>query len=179
MMFYKIHHEWRTNSPVSMDPIVFCLCGMNISCWSHMSDLHQKTVFSYYRNIIFCHLSGPYVSSAWDEFFLDETQKGVRMGFEPATSWSSEALTTGQLLQLCCCPVSMEMGVKPATCQVPLLRNESDPHVSCSCTESNRTHLSVLVELNAPHVRSHCSEMSQTHLLVLVALKVIEPICQF
>jgi hypothetical protein len=111
--------------------------------------------------------------------FLDETQKGARMGFEPATSWSSEALTTGQLLQLCCCPVSMEMGVKPATCQVPLLRNESDPHVSCSCTESNRTHLSVLVELNAPHVRSHCSEMSQTHLLVLVALKVIEPICQF
>jgi hypothetical protein len=44
--FYKIHHGWRTNSPVSMDsPIISCLCGMNISCWSHMSDWHQKPIF--------------------------------------------------------------------------------------------------------------------------------------
>jgi hypothetical protein len=40
--FYKICHGWRTNSPVSMDaPIVFHLCGMNISCWSHILDLHR------------------------------------------------------------------------------------------------------------------------------------------
>jgi hypothetical protein len=44
--FYKIHHGRRTNSPVSMDPpIVFCLRGINISCLSHMSDLHQKQLF--------------------------------------------------------------------------------------------------------------------------------------
>jgi hypothetical protein len=46
VMFYKIHHGWRTNSPVSMyPPIVFCLHGMNISCWSHKSDLYQKNFF--------------------------------------------------------------------------------------------------------------------------------------
>jgi hypothetical protein len=41
----------------------------------------------------------------------------------------------------------MEMGVEAAMCQVLLLRNESDPPVSSSCTESNWTHLSVLVAL--------------------------------
>jgi hypothetical protein len=46
--FYKIHHGWRTNSPVSIDPpIVFYLCGMNISCWSNMSDMHWKKLFDY------------------------------------------------------------------------------------------------------------------------------------
>jgi hypothetical protein len=36
------------------------------------------------------------------EIFLDETQKGARMGFEPVTAWSLEASTTGLLFQLCC-----------------------------------------------------------------------------
>jgi hypothetical protein len=41
--FHKIRHGWRTNSLVSTNPpIVFCLRGMNISCWFHMSDLHKK-----------------------------------------------------------------------------------------------------------------------------------------
>jgi hypothetical protein len=41
--FYKIRHEYRTNSPISMDPhIVLCWRGMNISYWSDMSDLHKK-----------------------------------------------------------------------------------------------------------------------------------------
>jgi hypothetical protein len=65
--FYKIGHGWRTNSPVSKDrPIVFCLRGMNISCWSHMSDLHRKNFFSYW-NIILCHFGGPYdtLVSGW------------------------------------------------------------------------------------------------------------------
>jgi hypothetical protein len=43
-------------------------------------------------------------------------------------------------------PVSSSW-VEHATCQVPLLRNESDPPVSSSCTESNWTHLTVLVAL--------------------------------
>jgi hypothetical protein len=44
-------------------------------------------------------------------------------------------------------PASMKSGIKPTTCQVLLLRNVSDPPVSSSCTESNQTHLSVLVAL--------------------------------
>jgi hypothetical protein len=95
--FYKICHGWRTNSPVSMvPPIIFCLRGTNISCWSYMSDLHQ---FFYYWNLILCHLGSPH-----DTFALgwpDETQKGVKMGFEPATTWSSKIFTTRLLLRLC------------------------------------------------------------------------------
>jgi hypothetical protein len=79
--FYWIHHGWRTNSPVSMDPpVIYCLRGMNISCWSHMSDWHQ--------NIITCHL-GPCVGlaymSAWAKFYFKKI-KMLKMGVEPRTS---------------------------------------------------------------------------------------------
>jgi hypothetical protein len=40
----------------------------------------NKNVFSYYRNIILCQLCDPHVSSAWDEIFLDETQKDAKNG---------------------------------------------------------------------------------------------------
>jgi hypothetical protein len=46
---------------------------------------------------------GQHVSSAWDEFFLDQTKNGVKIGFEPATTWSSKAFTIRLLLRLCCC----------------------------------------------------------------------------
>jgi hypothetical protein len=112
---YKICYGWRTNSPVSMDPpIVFCLRGMNISCWSHMLDLHRrKTFFLNYQNIILCLPGGPHDTSVLDwptcQFrlgwiFLDETQNTAeKMRFEPATPWSSEAFSTRLLLRLCCC----------------------------------------------------------------------------
>jgi hypothetical protein len=90
VMFCKIHHGWKTNSLVNMDPpIVFSLRGMNISCWSYMSDLHQKNFCLDYRNIILCQLGGLYDT--------------LVLGFEPMTPWSSEAFTTRLLLQLCCC----------------------------------------------------------------------------
>jgi hypothetical protein len=68
VVFHKIYHGWRTIISISMDPpIVFWLCGMNISCWSHMSDLHPKKLFFDYQNIILCHLGGPHdtLASGW------------------------------------------------------------------------------------------------------------------
>jgi hypothetical protein len=152
-------------------PIIFYLCGMNISCWSRMSDLHQIKTFFQYQNIILCHLGGPHdtLASGWPTcqlslgwIFLDETQNVAKMRFKPATPLSSEAFTTRLLLWLCwytcyyffvLCSgcwfglVNMKMRVKLATCQVLLLRNESYTPLSSSCTESNWTHLSVLVAL--------------------------------
>jgi hypothetical protein len=83
VMFYKIRHGWRKNSPVSMNPrIVFCLCGMNISCWSHMSDLHRKLF--YYRNIILYHLGGPHdtLASGWPTCQLSLGRKECENGVQ-------------------------------------------------------------------------------------------------
>jgi hypothetical protein len=92
-----------------------------------------------------CHI-GPHVSLAWDENFLDETQNGAKMGFKPMTTWSSKVFTTRLLLRLCCY-ASYYFFV---LCFVVLIwssQHGNDPLVSSSCTESNRTHLPVLVAL--------------------------------
>jgi hypothetical protein len=102
LMFYKIRHGWRTNSPVSMDPpIVFCLHGMNISCWSHMSDLHRKkNLTTKYNNMSpWC----PHASSPLDWNFFKMKLKMLKIGFEPMTPWQLEDYTTKLLLHLCCC----------------------------------------------------------------------------
>jgi hypothetical protein len=102
--FPKIHHGWRTNSWLRMDPpIVSSLHGMNISCWSHMPDWHRKTLFLNYRNIILCHLGGLHSISDWIEFFFSMKLKILKIGIEPTTPCSLEAYTTRILLQLCCC----------------------------------------------------------------------------
>jgi hypothetical protein len=61
-----------------MDPlIVSCLCGMNISCWSHMLDWQQKKFELPKYNIM--SLGGPNVSLAWAVFF-NETQNAENGG---------------------------------------------------------------------------------------------------
>jgi hypothetical protein len=87
---------------VNLDaPIVFCLHGMNISCWSHMSDMHRKRFF-YYRNIILCQLGGPHCQLTLGlNIFSNETQN-AQDRVEPMTPWSLHDYTTNLLLHLCC-----------------------------------------------------------------------------
>jgi hypothetical protein len=123
--FLQIHHRWAhplwhfIKFIMNVDPIVQ-------SAWTHIlyfaymvwiyhigPTYHICTIkkLFYYQNIILCHLGGPHdtLTSGWPRcqvslgwIFLDETQKGVGMGFEPVTAWSSEASTTGLLLWHCC-----------------------------------------------------------------------------
>jgi hypothetical protein len=168
--FYKIRRAWKTNSSVSIDPpIVFCLRGMNISCWSHLSDLHQIKMFfllpkynimsplwpTGHIGVMVAHMSA---QLGMKFYFFRRNSKGCgEWGLNPQPHGHRKPLPLGycfsfvvmrvsmSLYYVLGCwfgPVSIKTGIEHATCQVPLLRNESNTPVSCSCTESNRTHLS-------------------------------------
>jgi hypothetical protein len=146
--FYKIHHGCRPNSPISMDPpIVFYLCGMNISYWSHMSDLHQKIIFllpKYNTMALWWptwHISIRVANRSCQHGHWKPLPLGYCWGF--VVMWVNVSLY--YVLGCWFGPVSIETRVEPAMWQVPMLRNDSNPPISSSCSEMARTHLSVLV----------------------------------